>query len=128
MNRDSKENTRNFGKALPNGKGLGWATNIYFIGIGGIGMSALARYFVANGKHVSGYDKVPTDITRALEELGVTVHFEDDVKHVDSRFLNKDETLVVYTPAIPKSHTELHYFIDNDFRVLKRSAIFFLCI
>ncbi|MDH7911555.1 UDP-N-acetylmuramate--L-alanine ligase [Winogradskyella sp. SYSU M77433] len=97
--------------------------NVFFIGIGGIGMSALARYFVANGKHVSGYDKVPTDITRALEELGITVHFEDDVKHVDSRFLNQDETLIVYTPAIPKSHTELNYFIDNNFKVLKRSAI-----
>ncbi len=97
--------------------------NIYFIGIGGIGMSALARYFVANGKQVAGYDKTPTNITNALEDLGVTVHFEDDIKQINSTFLNSEHTLVVYTPAIPNSHSELNYFKDKGFNVLKRSKV-----
>ena len=97
--------------------------NVYFIGIGGIGMSALARYFVANGKSVAGYDKTPTDITKALEDLGVKVHFEDAVAAIPSEFLNVDNTLIVYTPAIPKGHTEFNYFQDHNFEVLKRSAV-----
>ena len=70
----------------------------------------LARYFVANGKHVGGYDKTPTEITKALQELGITIHFEDDIKIVSKEFLNTENTLVVYTPAIPKHHSELNYF------------------
>ncbi len=97
--------------------------NVYFIGIGGIGMSALARYFVANGKVVAGYDKTKTDITDALEELGVKVHFEDSVANVDTPFLNSETTLVVYTPAVPKDHKELVYFKNNHYEVLKRSAV-----
>ncbi|WP_296382194.1 UDP-N-acetylmuramate--L-alanine ligase [Winogradskyella sp.] len=97
--------------------------NVYFIGIGGIGMSALARYFVANGKQVAGYDKTPTEITKALQEIGVTIHFNDTVSEIDSKYLNSESTLIVYTPAIPKSHSELSYFISNDFQVLKRSAV-----
>ena len=97
--------------------------NIYFIGIGGIGMSALARYFVANGKQVAGYDKTPTEITKALQGIGVSIHFNDDISEVDSRYLNSESTLVVYTPAIPKSHSELNYFKDNHFNVLKRSEV-----
>ena len=97
--------------------------NVYFIGIGGIGMSALARYFVANGKKVAGYDKTKTDITEALEDLGIKVHFEDSVSYLDDSFLNSDTTLVVYTPAVPKGHKELVYFQNNDYQVLKRSAI-----
>lgn len=97
--------------------------NVYFIGIGGIGMSALARYFVANGKRVAGYDKTPTEITKTLEGLGVSVHFNDDIKQIDSAFLNPKTTLVVYTPAIPSSHSEFNYFKDNGFNVLKRSAV-----
>ena len=96
---------------------------VYFIGIGGIGMSALARYFVANGKSVSGYDKTPSDITKALQDLGVYIHFNDDIINIDPKFLNKDDTLVVYTPAIPKSHSELHYFKTNGFNVHKRSVV-----
>ncbi len=86
-------------------------------------MSALARYFVANGKVVAGYDKTKTDITEALVGLGVKVHFEDSVTHIDSHFLNLDNTLVVYTPAVPKDHKELAYFQNNKYRVLKRSAV-----
>lgn len=97
--------------------------NIYFIGIGGIGMSALARYFVANKKFVAGYDKTRTEITDDLESLGVKIHFDDDLKQIDSRFLNPETTLIIYTPAIPKSHKELNYFKDNKFEVLKRSTV-----
>ncbi|GGW53439.1 UDP-N-acetylmuramate--L-alanine ligase [Winogradskyella epiphytica] len=102
---------------------FGAINNVYFVGVGGIGMSALARYFVANGKQVGGYDKTPTEITRSLEELGISIHFEDDISCVPSLFLNPEDTLVVYTPAIPKEHTEFSYFKDQNFKVLKRSAV-----
>lgn len=97
--------------------------NIYFIGIGGIGMSALARYFVANGNKVAGYDKMPSDITKALENLGVSIHFEDDINTIPAEFKKQSSTLIVYTPAIPKTHSELNYFLDNDFEVKKRSEV-----
>ena len=97
--------------------------NIYFIGIGGIGMSALARYFQANGKFVGGYDKTKTDITSSLVGLGIDIHFEDNIQHINSAFLNSENTLVVYTPAIQSSHNELNYFMNHDFKVIKRSAI-----
>ena len=102
---------------------LNHINNVYFIGIGGIGMSALARYFVAKGLNVGGYDKTKTDITLALEDLGVLVHFEDDLNLIQDAFLVKENTLVVYTPAIPKDHAELNYFKSNGFVVLKRSAV-----
>ena len=98
-------------------------TNIYFIGIGGIGMSALARYFVASGNKVSGYDKTPSEITKALENIGVKIHFEDAINAIPLEFKNQSSTLVVYTPAIPKSHLEFNYFIDNGFEVKKRSEV-----
>ncbi|WP_405562489.1 UDP-N-acetylmuramate--L-alanine ligase [Polaribacter sp. Asnod6-C07] len=97
--------------------------NVFFIGIGGIGMSAIARYFAANNKAVSGYDKTPSQITNDLEKLGVEIHFNDVVKNIPISFLNKDKTLVVYTPAISKNHKQLNYFIQNDFKVYKRSEI-----
>jgi UDP-N-acetylmuramate--alanine ligase len=97
--------------------------NVYFIGIGGIGMSAIARYFASNGKKVAGYDKTPSQITLDLEDLGVEIHFEDALKNIPISFLKKEKTLVVYTPAVPENHTELNYFLDNDFTVLKRSEI-----
>ncbi|MEH6535183.1 MAG: UDP-N-acetylmuramate--L-alanine ligase [Psychroserpens sp.] len=99
------------------------ANNVYFIGIGGIGMSALARYFVAKGLTVGGYDKTKTEITDTLVKLGVTIHFEDDIKHIDNVFLDPEATLIVYTPAIPNSHTELIYFKSNEFNILKRSQV-----
>ncbi len=92
--------------------------NIYFIGIGGIGMSALARYFVAKGCAVSGYDKTKTILTEALTELGINIHYEDDIRLID-----KKADVVVYTPAIPASHTELTYFRANGYEVVKRSDI-----
>ncbi len=92
--------------------------NIYFIGIGGIGMSALARYFVAKGCAVSGYDKTKTVLTEALTELGIHIHYEDDTSLIDTK-----ADVVVYTPAIPASHSELTYYRDNGYEVVKRSDI-----
>ena len=97
--------------------------NIYFIGIGGIGMSALARYFTFIGKHVSGYDKTPTQLTQQLENEGIAIHFEDDLSKIDAKFLNPAETLVVITPAVPKNHSELVYFQEHTFEVLKRAEV-----
>lgn len=97
--------------------------NVYFIGIGGIGMSAIARYFKSIGKNVSGYDKVPTNITKTLEASGVEIHFEDAVGFIHSNFKNNKNTVVVYTPAVPKHHSELNYFLNHNFKVLKRSEI-----
>ncbi|MHB0755125.1 UDP-N-acetylmuramate--L-alanine ligase [Polaribacter sp. M15] len=120
----NKSNKKVLQKVLPSGKDLGWAWNfIYFIGIGGIGMSAIARYFATNGKNVAGYDKTPSQITSNLRELGVQIHFEDTLQHIPISFLDKEKTLVVFTPAVPENHTQLHYFLDNGFKVLKRSEI-----
>ncbi|MFH6767939.1 UDP-N-acetylmuramate--L-alanine ligase [Gaetbulibacter aquiaggeris] len=97
--------------------------NVYLIGIGGIGMSALARYFYANNKQVAGYDKTPTELTESLIANGIDVHFEDSVQKIDVRFLNKDKTLVIYTPAVPSSHKQLEYFKNKGIKVLKRSQV-----
>jgi len=91
---------------------------IYFIGIGGIGMSALARYFNTQGVLVSGYDKTPTALTDSLVEEGISIHFEDDLNQID-----KDATVIVYTPAIPAEHKELNYYKDNGYLVVKRSDV-----
>ncbi len=100
---------------------------VYFIGIGGIGMSALARYFKAMGKEIAGYDKTSTALTDALIDEGMNIHFSDDVYRIPNTFRNteyaKRNTLIVYTPAVPKHHTELNYFRDNDFVVKKRSEV-----
>lgn len=94
--------------------------NIYFIGIGGIGMSAIARYYNVKGFSVSGYDKTPSPLTHALEAEGISVHYTDDVSFVPK---DKENTLVVYTPAIPKDMGELVYVQDNGYRVIKRSRM-----
>ena len=96
---------------------------VYFIGIGGIGMSAIAHYFASNGKQVAGYDKTPSQITRALEVKGIEIHFEDALDKIPISFFKKEETLIVYTPAIPENHVELNYFIEHNFIVLKRAEI-----
>lgn len=96
--------------------------NIFFIGIGGIGMSALARYFHSVGKSVYGYDRTNTELTRELEKIGMSIHYTDDVNNIPSS-LTKENTLVVITPAIPKSHSEWNYFIDNGFEIKKRSEV-----
>lgn len=92
--------------------------HIYFIGIGGIGMSALARYFNTQGVYVSGYDKTPTALTDDLIKEGIKIHFEDDLEQID-----KEATVIVYTPAIPSVHAELNYFINNGYNVVKRSDV-----
>lgn len=97
--------------------------NVYFIGIGGIGMSALARYFKAIGKNVCGYDRTPTEITDTLENKGIKVHFTEDEANIPSDFKNLENTLVVYTPAVPKMHVELVFFQKNGYQVFKRSEI-----
>jgi UDP-N-acetylmuramate--alanine ligase len=97
--------------------------NVYFIGIGGIGMSALARYFVALGKNVAGYDKTPTQLTQELETLGIAIHFKDSIGAIAGAFLNKENTLVVITPAIPKDHSEWNFFQNNGFQIKKRAEV-----
>ena len=97
--------------------------NVYFIGIGGIGMSALARYFVTLGKNVAGYDKTPTQLTQELETLGIAIHFKDSIDAIAGAFLNKENTLVVITPAIPKDHSEWNFFQNNGFQIKKRAEV-----
>lgn len=91
---------------------------VYFIGIGGIGMSALARYFREQGAKVSGYDRTETDLTKQLVSEGVKVHYTDDLQLLDI-----ETQLVVYTPAIPKDHEELNWYINNHYPVFKRSDV-----
>lgn len=93
-------------------------TNIYFIGIGGIGMSAIARYYNTQGVKVSGYDRTETELTKQLVTEGIEIHYEDNVD-----LIPKQVEFVVYTPAIPKEHTELNYYINNNYKVYKRSDV-----
>ena len=93
-------------------------SSIYFIGIGGIGMSALARYFHSKGARVSGYDKTPSSLTKELEQTGMQIHYEENVD-----LIPKDAELVVYTPAVPKEHKELVYYQQKGYKVVKRSDI-----
>lgn len=97
--------------------------NVYFVGIGGIGMSALARYFKFIGKNVAGYDRTPTHLTDELKAEGIAIHFEDKVELIGLPYLNKDNTLVVVTPAVPKNHIQWNYFLQNDFVVKKRAEV-----
>ena len=101
-----------------------WANlnNVYFIGVGGIGMSALARYFVSQGKAVAGYDRVSTVLTDQLHREGVDICFEDMSQLIPRAFRNPERTLVVYTPAVPEDHQQLNYFRRGGFRVIKRSV------
>lgn len=97
--------------------------SIYFVGAGGIGMSALERYFKANGYKVGGYDKTPSPLTEALIQEGIDIHFEDNIDAVAPEFKDPAQCIVCYTPAIPKDHGELCYFQQNGFQVMKRSKI-----
>jgi UDP-N-acetylmuramate--alanine ligase len=91
---------------------------IYFIGIGGIGMSALARYFLSKSVEVAGYDKTPTPLTRSLEAAGIAIHYEENIN-----LIPKDVNAVVYTPAIPATHAELVYYRNHNYTVVKRSDV-----
>ncbi|MEA4916520.1 UDP-N-acetylmuramate--L-alanine ligase [Proteiniphilum sp.] len=97
--------------------------SIYFVGIGGIGMSNLARYFLSRGKRVGGYDRAETALTRLLQDEGAFIHYEDDIHAIPTPFLDHEKTLVVYTPAVPASHGELLYFRENGFVVMKRAQL-----
>ena len=99
-------------------KDLNKISNIYFAGIGGIGMSALARYFNANGVKVSGYDKTETVLTKKLQQEGIAIHFTDDIL-----LLDKNADVVVYTPAIPATHKEFNFYKENNYTLLKRSDV-----
>ena len=95
--------------------------NIYFVGIGGIGMSAIARYFKACGYNVAGYDRTRNEVCENLEKEGIQVHYEDNLDLIGSSYSNPDNTLVIYTPAVPKDHMELSFFRNNGFNVVKRA-------
>ena len=97
--------------------------NIYFLGIGGIGMSALARYFLHEGRRVAGYDRTPSALTEALEAAGAAIHYEEDVRLIPEAFLDPATTMVVYTPAVPRDHAEYRYFLEHGFRIEKRSQM-----
>jgi UDP-N-acetylmuramate--alanine ligase len=96
---------------------------VYFIGVGGIGMSALARYFAFINKTVAGYDKTESPLTQELSNSGIAIHYNNDVEQIPSEFKNPENTLIVYTPAVPSSHSEYQYFLANGFVIKKRSEV-----
>ena len=96
---------------------------VYFIGAGGIGMSAIARYFIRRGLVVAGYDKTPTELTRRLEKEGVLMHYEENIDEIPHICKKREACLVVYTPAIPDDHKELVYFRENGFEIQKRAQV-----
>lgn len=96
---------------------------VYFVGAGGIGMSALERYFLAQGYVVAGYDRTPCQLTEELRAEGADIHYEDDPERIPTACRDKEETLVVYTPAIPADHKEMAYFRANGFRIQKRAEV-----
>ena len=106
-----------------NGLALENIENIYFLGIGGIGMSALAQYFKVTGKNVAGYDRVNTTLTQSLEKQGIAIHYNDDVGLIPEAFLQKDKTLVVRTPAVPANHSELCFMQAEGFQMYKRAQV-----
>lgn len=96
----------------------------YFIGIGGIGMSAIARHFRSRGFEVAGYDKTPSDLTAQLEQEGIFIHFDDNIHSIPEVFkANKEDSLIIYTPAIPKDHQGLNFFLKNGYSVKKRAEL-----
>ncbi len=96
---------------------------VYFVGVGGIGMSAIARYFLKKGMTVAGYDKTPSALTRQLEEEGMNIHYEEDVNAIPEDCLDVNSTLVVFTPAIPEEHQELAFFRSKGFEIEKRAQV-----
>ena len=96
---------------------------VYFIGAGGIGMSAIARYFLKKGFVVAGYDKTPSDLTRHLEKEGMLIHYEENVDEIPFACKRRESCLVIYTPAIPESHRELCFFRENGFEIQKRAQV-----
>ena len=97
--------------------------SVYFVGAGGIGMSAIARYFLRQGKVVAGYDKTPSKLTEALEKEGMLIHYDEDVEKIPQACRDPKETLVIYTPAIPAEHKELQFFRNGGFDIQKRAQV-----
>ena len=97
--------------------------SVYFVGAGGIGMSAIARYFISRGMVVAGYDKTPSDLTRQLEKEGMLIHYEEDVDAIPQACRQPQSCLVIYTPAIPAEHKELQYFREHGFEIQKRAQV-----
>ena len=97
--------------------------SVYFVGAGGIGMSALIRYFLSLGKRVAGYDRTPSELTARLVEEGTVIHYEEDVNQIPEWCRDAATTLIVYTPAIPNEHAELNYFRTNGFEIHKRAQV-----
>ena len=96
---------------------------VYFVGAGGIGMSAIARYFLSRGLIVGGYDKTPSDLTRQLEKEGMLIHYEENVEMIPEACKEPSSCLVIFTPAIPAEHQELQYFRQNGFEIQKRAQV-----
>ena len=96
---------------------------VYFVGIGGIGMSAIARYFLSRGIIVGGYDRTPSDLTEQLRKEGALIHYEDSVELIPDSFRDREGTLVIYTPAIPAEHSELTFFRQQGFEIQKRAQV-----
>ena len=97
--------------------------SVYFVGAGGIGMSAIARYFLHIGVVVAGYDKTPSALTKELEKEGMDIHYEENVALIPAACKDASSTLVIYTPAIPQEHQELVYFHENGFTIEKRAQV-----
>lgn len=97
--------------------------SVYFVGAGGIGMSALVRYFLSKGKNVAGYDKTPSDLTETLIKEGADIHYDDNICLIPDYCKDKESTLVVFTPAIPNTHSEFSYFRNNGFEIMKRAQV-----
>lgn len=97
--------------------------SVYFIGAGGIGMSALVRYFLSKGKKVGGYDRTPSELTEKLIKEGADIHYEENIELIPEECKCKDSTLIIFTPAIPKEHKELIFFKENGFEILKRAQV-----
>ena len=96
---------------------------VYFVGAGGIGMSAIARYFINRGLVVAGYDKTPSALTLQLEKEGMLIHYEVDVEQIPLACRDKEHCLVIYTPAIPNEHAELQFFRNGGFDIQKRAQV-----
>jgi UDP-N-acetylmuramate--L-alanine ligase (EC 6.3.2.8) len=97
--------------------------SVYFVGAGGIGMSALVRYFLFKGKIVAGYDRTPTPLTETLIAEGAQIHYEENVDLIPEACKDKESTLVIYTPAVPQEHEEIVYFRNNGFEIQKRAQV-----
>ncbi len=97
--------------------------NVYFVGAGGIGMSAVARYFLHCGMNVAGYDRTETELTRKLSAEGMSIHYTDDLSLIPDEFRDREHTLVVYTPAIPADHKELSFFRSENYEIMKRAQV-----